>query len=150
MNDLPLVATVTSLVSAAISSARNARDIAKDSSDHALKSAISDLYDSLLDVKDRALQIDEENRLLRLQLSEKAQYTGPAEPFGYYFFADNDIQPLCPKCFQEAPRRIGLMSKLESWNRGQRRRCQLCGFQVYEVPMNLNPGRISPVRSEYT
>ena len=47
----PAVLTTTQLVGGLVASAKNALDLAKASSDHALKGAVSELYDWLLDVK---------------------------------------------------------------------------------------------------
>ena len=44
------VLTTAQLVGGLVASAKNAVDLAKASSDHALKGAVSELYDSLLDV----------------------------------------------------------------------------------------------------
>ena len=119
--------SVTQLVSTAISTVKSVRDLAKDSSDLALKSTISDLYDALLAVKDRALEVDEENRLLKASLADKNQYVGPLPPHGFYYLSDDRNSPLCPMCFQQEPRKIGFMDKGQPWNDGMlRRQCKLC------------------------
>jgi len=136
MIDLPGVASVVQLVGTAITSAKTARDLAKDSSDHQLKGAISDLYDALIDIKARALELDEENRLLKAQLVEKAKYVGPLAPHGYFYEADDRTHPICPRCIQERPPKIGFMSDAEEWNDGIRRTCRLCQKKVWETEMS--------------
>lgn len=56
------VLTTAQLVGTLVASAKNARDLAKESSDNELKASISELYDSLIDVKARVFDLDEENR----------------------------------------------------------------------------------------
>jgi hypothetical protein len=134
----PAILTVTQLVGGLVSSARTARELAKDTSNHELKSAISDLYDDVLSVKERVADLDEENRALRVALEEKGKYVGPIAPHGYYFQAGDNEHPLCPRCFQEKQQRIAFMTEPENWNRGVRRQCKLCRHHVYEKPMVLN------------
>ena len=128
-----------------VSSAKTARELAKDTSNHELKAAISDLYDDVLSVKERVVDLDEENRALRVALDERGKYVGPVIPHGYYFQAGDNEHPLCPRCFQEKPQRIAFMTEPESWNRGVRRQCKLCGHHIYEKPMVFNSsGRRPP------
>jgi hypothetical protein len=61
----PVVLTVTLLVGGLVSSAKTARELPKDTSNHELKAAVSDLYDDVLSVKARVVDLDEENRALR-------------------------------------------------------------------------------------
>jgi len=110
--------------------------MAKDSTDSVLKEQISQIYDTLLDLKERTIALGEENHLLKSELAKKSQYIGPIAPHGYYFQAgENDI-PLCPTCFQSHPQRVGFMSDRESWNNGIRRRCKLCNNVIYEKEMS--------------
>jgi hypothetical protein len=125
--------SVTQLVSTAISTVKSVRDLAKDSSDLELKGTISDLYDALLAVKDRALEVDEENRSLKAALEEKAKYVGPLPPNGYYYQGEDRSNPLCPRCFQENPPKVGFMDKGQPWGNGQvRRDCHLCRHAIFE------------------
>jgi hypothetical protein len=134
----PAISTVAQLVAGLVSSAKTARELAKDTSNHELKAAISDLYDDVLSVKERVADLDEENRTLRVALEEKGKYIGPVVPHGYYFQAGDNEHPLCPRCFQEKPQRIAFMTEPENWNSGVRRTCKLCGKSIYEKPMVLN------------
>jgi hypothetical protein len=94
--------TAGQLLGTAVSIIRNARDLAKDSSDHELKNVISDAYDAVLNLKEKLLDLDEENRQLKAQLSKRGSFTGPIPPFGYVYKADDTGKdhPLCPKCYQ--------------------------------------------------
>ena len=128
----PAVLSVASLVSNVLSSAKAAKELAKQSGDAELKERIGELFDSILDVKERVLELDEENRKLREQLAEKTQVERTSE-FGYYF-AQDDPDPLCPKCYESARKLIHLTAAQRS-NGGVVRDCRECSFQFWEVEM---------------
>jgi len=141
--DLPTIATVGQLLNAAVNTAKNVRDIAKDSSDSTLKNEISSLYDALLDIKAKVLDLDEENRSLKTELAQKGEFDGPIEPHGYFFRKGEPEKPLCPKCFQSQPQNIVFLPPLHNWNGGKRRRCMICGFTHMETPMQHSPYAIA-------
>jgi hypothetical protein len=118
MDLLPSAITISQLISAALSSTKSARELAKDSSDSDLKEQISQIYDSLLELKERVIEQAEENRLLKLELEKKRSIEGPIPPFGYYFQAGDREHPLCPKCFQERQPRQSFLSPATDWNGG--------------------------------
>jgi hypothetical protein len=79
-----------------LSSVKAARDIAKDTSDPLLKAQVGEAYEGLLDLKERLLVLDEENRQLRAELAKRSEIEGPIPPFGYFYkYGDRD-HPLCP------------------------------------------------------
>jgi hypothetical protein len=127
------VLTTTQLVGGLVASAKNALDLAKASSDHSLKASISELYDSLLDVKGRVLDLDEENRRLKTALVMKDEVVGPIEPHGYFFLKDKPNQPICPKCLQSQPSNSVFLSPLSERYDGARRECVICHWQHYET-----------------
>jgi hypothetical protein len=132
--DLHVVATTGSGVLQAIgttlSMLKNARDLAKESKNHELKDVISDAFDSLLDLRERMLALDEENRELKLKLAKKGSFSGPVPPFGY-MYKDGDMQhPFCPKCFQEKGHEYPL--SMQSWAGSVRRDCRNCKWYCIE------------------
>jgi hypothetical protein len=136
MSIVPLgMLTTTQLVGGLVASAKNALDLAKASSDHALKSAVSELYDSLLDTKGRVLELDEENRNLKAELSRKDDIIGPDEMNGYFHYKNKIEKPLCPKCFQSHPSMTVFLEPIHNWNGGKRRLCVVCGYKHMETPM---------------
>lgn len=139
----PVVLTATQIVGGLVASAKTARYLAKDSSNHDLKVAISDLYDEVLNVKERALDLDEENRRLKAELSHKDEIVGPDEATGYFFYKNRIQQPLCPKCYQTSPSNTVFLGPLHNCNGGQRRTCSVCGYHRMGTPMK--PRTISPV-----
>jgi uncharacterized small protein (DUF1192 family) len=128
------VLTTAQIVGNLIASAKNARDLAKASSDHELKASISELYDSLIDVKARVSELDEENRRLTAELARKGQIVGPNGKHGYFFHKDNLEQPLCPKCFQSQPSNAVFLGPLHQHNYGLLRKCPVCDYGKYEEP----------------
>jgi hypothetical protein len=141
----PVVLTATQLVGSLVASAKNARDLAKDSSNSDLKAAISDLYDDLLSVKERVLDLDEENRKLRAQLEQKDEVVGPFNPHGYFYKKTDDAKekPLCPRCFQTQPSKVVFLSPPLDGSFGWRK-CVVCGFDKFEP----DPNFISEPRSQ--
>ncbi len=130
----PVVLTAAQFVSGVVSTAKTARDLAKDSSNHELKAIISELYDAVLDVKGQVLVLDEENRNLREELARKDEIVGPLDPHGYFFCKNKPGQPLCPKCFQSLPKNVVFLPPLQSFDGGTYRFCMICGFEHYETP----------------
>ena len=130
----PAVLTAAQLVGNLVSSAKNARDLAKGSSDHELKASLSELYDSMIDVKTRVSELDEENRRLKADLAKKDQVVGPIGEFGYFFHKENSEQPLCPKCIQSQPSNAVFLSPPFRRNGGQLRKCPVCSYGNYEEP----------------
>jgi hypothetical protein len=126
--------TTAQLVGNLVSSAKNARDLAKESSDHELKASISELYNSLIDVKARVLDLDEDNRRLTAELARKGQIIGPTGQFGYFFHKDNPEQPLCPKCFQNQSSNTVFLGPLHKHSNGLLRKCPVCDYGNYEEP----------------
>ena len=145
MSILPTAAlTVTQLVGGLLASVKTASELAKDTSNHELKAAISDLHNDLLSVKERILELDEENRNLKAQLAHKDELVGPRGPHGYFFYKDGPDQPLCPKCLQSQPPNAVFLSPLQGTN-GCYRECLQCHWLHYETPQtnqgeaNYNP-----------
>jgi hypothetical protein len=137
------VATVGGLISSTISALRNARDLAKDSSDRELKEVIGDAYDGLLSLKEKTLDMDQEIRGLKEQLAQKAKFTEPTPPFGYVYRAD-DIHrnyPLCPTCSLK-----GGYLETESYGPATRRSCRMCPWFCDESPTVASPIRIARMR----
>jgi hypothetical protein len=129
------ILTVTQLVSGVVATAKTVRDLAKDAQNHDLKAAISDLYDDIIDVKARVLELDEENRKLRTQLEQKDDVVGPFDPHGYFYKKTDEAKekPLCPRCLQSQPSKVVFMSPLTDGTSGWRR-CPVCALNSYEKP----------------
>jgi len=134
-----VVLTTAQVVGGLVASAKNVLDLAKASSDHTLKASVSELYDSVLDVKARVLDLDEENRRLKEELARKDDVEGPVEPFGYFFTKQKPNNPLCPKCFQSQPSQIVFLGSLRKHKGGQLRKCPVCKYGNYEEPPTTGP-----------
>jgi hypothetical protein len=131
----PAVLTTTQLVGGLVASAKNALDIAKASSDHKLKAALNELNDSVFDVQRRVLDLDEENRRLKSELSRQAEVVGPVPPHGYFFLKEKPENPLCPTCWQSQPRNQRFLSPIEHNSSGSWRKCtaQGCTYMRWEA-----------------
>jgi hypothetical protein len=124
------IATTLSVINSAVSSLKNAKDMAKDSTDTSLKAIISESYDAVLDLKERVLDLDEENRTLRQKL-ERRDSVKRDRQFGYYF-KDGDTQdPLCPKCY-EGDDKLVYLPHPENVGGGIRRICLHCQMTFWE------------------
>jgi hypothetical protein len=139
--DFGAVVSASTLVNNALNVFKNARELAQDTSDPELNMKISEAYDALLSIKDRVLDLDDENRRLKAELAAKAAYVGPDPPHGYFYAATDETKqhPLCPTCYQSNPSRIGFLDNPQQWSRGIRRVCKLCSTSIYEVPMDSLP-----------
>lgn len=140
MSIIPQAAlTTVQIVSGLAASAKNAVDLAKATSNNELKASISELYDGLLDVKARVLDLDEENRRLKTELARKDDIEGPVGPFGYFFTKQKPENPLCPKCLQSQPSNIVFLGELRKHQGGRLRKCPVCKYGNYEEPPTTGP-----------
>jgi len=130
----PAAASTVQLVSGAVATAKTLRDLLRDTQDRDLKAAISDLYNEIIDIKARVLDLDEENRKLRTLLELKDEIIGPFDPHGYFYKRGDEakVQPLCPKCFQSQPSNVVFMSPPKVRNGGMYRTCIVCNWHKQE------------------
>lgn len=142
----PAALTTVQIVSGLASSAKNAVDLAKVTSNNELKGAVSELYDSVLDVKARVLDLDEENRSLKAQLAQRGQIEGPDEKLGYFHFRSEPDKPLCPRCYQSIPSKVVYMGPRREQGSYVKRLCPVCNFAVAEggLPNRNRPINYSP------
>ncbi|MGA9673068.1 MAG: hypothetical protein WBQ94_27970 [Terracidiphilus sp.] len=140
MSIIPQAAlTTVQIVSGLAASAKNAVDLARGTSNNELKGALSELYDSVLDVKARVLELDEAVRSLKAQLAQREQVEGPDARFGYFCFKSRPNEPLCPKCYQSIPSRVVNMGPRDQRAGGIMRFCPVCNFTVTEeVAQHVN------------
>ena len=122
-------ATVVSLINSLLGSVKTAKDLATQSKETHLKEQMIGVYDAILNVKDRVLELDEENRNLRQKLEQRAAIKRSGE-FGY-FYQDGDTDPPCPKRWQ-GTYKIAHLSATKSWSSGMRRDCIQCNSAFWE------------------
>jgi len=70
--DFGTATTTAQLVASVVGTVKTARDLAKDIGNRELKETIGDAYDGLNDLRQRVLDLDEENRQLKADLAKKA------------------------------------------------------------------------------
>jgi hypothetical protein len=143
-------ATVVQVISSTIATLKNARDLAKDSKDHELKEVIGNAFDALLDLKERILVLDDENRELKTKLAKKESIIGPVRPFGYVYRTEDSTHqyPLCPQCYQKDGA-ISYLSAPRLLAGGPRRECNSCPFKCWEKPIDDTPERSEPVMGSW-
>jgi len=139
--------TALSLLNSTVQSVKTAVELAKSSKDSDLKQTISEIFDGILDLKSKVMNLEEDNLQLRAALAEKKS-VNRSDEFGYYF-KENETSPLCPKCYEGDGKFIYLPNS-ESWNGGIRRDCRICRQIYWEKPMNLNSGQIPRTYNPYT
>ncbi len=130
----PAVLTAAQLINGLVASARNALDLARASSNRALKDAVNELYNSSFDVQKRVLELDEENRNLKAELSLRNEVVGPLGPHEYFFYKDKGDHPLCPKCIQSLPPHPVFLAQIVNGSGGSYRDCPFCHERYYEAP----------------
>lgn len=138
----PAIIPITTVIGSVLSSLKNARDLAKDTTNSELRSEISDAYDALLDLKSRLFEMDEEIRQLKTELAKRGEIEGPRAPFGYFYRKGDHEHPLCPKCYQSSELKVSFLTPPNPWNGGIRRDCRICGLTVWEKEMELGTSRV--------
>ena len=132
-------ATAVGLANSAFSSVKTALELAKKTTDRDLKSEIGSALDNVLELKVKVYELAEENRSLKERLNLKAKVARTSE-FGYYF-AEDDPDPLCPKCYEASGKIIHLPAS-KPWSGGIRRDCIECRQTFWEKSMNTKPKRV--------
>ncbi len=127
MNDpltLGLASTAVSLVNGTIGLLKEARESAKRSDDHDLKDKLSEVFDSVLELKEVIGNLRDENRELRKRLETRASLKWDSEHKLY--FADGDPDPFCPACMDLNGRQIRLQPAYYSSNVLWKYECKVC------------------------
>ncbi len=145
MSIIPQAALTTmQIVSGLAATAKNAYELTKATSNNELEGAVSELYDSVLDVKARVLDLDEENRSLKTQLARREEIEGPDKVNGYFYFKNKQDQPLCPKCYQSVSSNVVFLRPVEMVNQAKMRKCSNCDYKHWETKsQTLQPRMIS-------
>jgi hypothetical protein len=131
----PVVLSTATLASNATSAVKNFIDIAKQVTGPKsveASAAAKEVDETLLVLRRRALDLDDENQELRAHLKRRESISRKGD-FGY-FFQDGDPDPLCPKCYEGPETAVRHLSRPESLSGGIRRRCFHCDFELWEQP----------------
>ncbi len=127
---LPTVISTMAVVNSVIGSAKNARDLAIQSDNADVKDAVIGVYNAILEVKNRVLDLDEENRKLREKLAQRESVKH--DPVSSYYFKDGEPDsPLCPTCYENNDKMIHL-PKSYTDSAGTRRSCNVCSTRYLE------------------
>jgi hypothetical protein len=128
MVDLTTAASVGTLFGTAISALKEAREMAKDSKDSALKEKIGEAFESLLDLKGRLYEYDEENRKLKAEIARRDEFEGPVPPHDFVFRKGDREHPMCPACFNSGKSSYLLFADGMGL---KQRHCNLCKWQTF-------------------
>jgi hypothetical protein len=122
---LGLASTAVGLVNGTIGLLKEARDAAKLSDDHDLKDKLSEVFDSVLELKEVIGNLRDENAELRKRLEAKANIKWDSTKKLY--FANGDHDPFCPACMDLHSRPVRLQPVHSgSDNRIFRYDCKVC------------------------
>ncbi len=127
MNDpltLGIASTAVSLVNGTIGLLKEARDAAKQSDDHDLKDKLSEVFDSVLELKEVIGNLRDENKELRSRLETRANLRWDTKHKLY--FADGDPDPFCPACMDLNGKQIRLHPVFASSGVLWKYECKVC------------------------
>jgi hypothetical protein len=119
MNDpltMGFASTAVGLVNSTISLLKEAKQAAKSSEDHELKDKLNEVFDSFLDLKEVIGNLRDENADLRSKLNARDSLRWDTETKLYY--AEGDIDPFCPACFDNGNKQIRLTPEFARGARG--------------------------------
>ena len=101
------------------------------------KRQLMDVYDTLMNLKHEASELEDENHALKEKLRFKSEEFEFKNPF--YYDRRNANQPLCPKCF--SVQKIGPMGELHRYANGAAYRpCLVCDNRVEVERPPHSPG----------
>ena len=134
---MPIAAATTAaaqILSNTLAVLKAVRERAKTSKDAELKAQISDLYDSVLSLKEAVMLVSDENQQLRMQIAELSH---PAEKpeikqvglTNYYFLGEKG--PFCQPCYDVSGKLIPLAPQVR-YAGGIGRKCEVCNKVFFE------------------
>ena len=85
---------------------KEARESAKRSDDHDLKDKLSEVFDSVLELKEVIGNLRDENAELRKRLEARANLKWDSRRQLYFF--DGDPDPFCPACLDGVGKQVRL------------------------------------------
>lgn len=137
MGDVTTVATAVAMLNAALGTFKHVRELSAGSDDLSLKESVSELYEKLLDVKQKLIELEDENRALRQQLEAKAELERKP-PFGYWY-KKGEADPLCRTCYERDAKLIYLDSPKTEHNGAISRICRGCNQRFWEKRVSELP-----------
>lgn len=142
---LTAAATASKILADTLSISKAVRERAKQSKDTEIKAHISDLYDSVLSLKEAVMLVADENAELRRKIAELEK--PPAGPeirqvglTNYYYSGEKG--PFCQPCY-DVNRRLVPLAPRNRYAGGLGRKCEVCNkvfFETNEVDhMHVQP-----------
>jgi hypothetical protein len=121
---LGLASTAVGLVNGTIGLLKEARDAAKRSDDHDLKDKLSEVFDSVLQLKEVISNLRDENADLKKRLETRSTLKWDSNLRLY--FAEGDPDPFCPSCLDLDGRQIRLHPVFYSSSVLWKYECKVC------------------------
>jgi hypothetical protein len=119
--------TGLTLFNAIAAAAKTLYEITQGVSNLDTKRQLMEIYDTLMNMKREASDLEDENRNLKDRLRFKGDDFEFRNPF--WFEKTHPDRPLCPKCF--ANERVGPMGEpYESFGLGTIRKCLVCDNMI--------------------
>lgn len=111
----PVVLSTASLLSNVLSSAKNAKELTKDSHDADLKNAVNEVLADVLELRIRLLELDGENRELKAKLAQKEEIIHD-DRTSFFFKKGEPNKPLCPSCYQSPTKQaVVYLRQSDNW-----------------------------------
>ena len=150
--DTTTAVTTLALVNGAIDAARKAVGLAQSLNNNDLKLQVGDVLDSILDLKLRVLDLDEERRTLKAdlqkendkyerqiaELQEQLRFKGTVYRHAGHTFVEGDDEEICSRCAEVDRRSVHLMT-MNLNGKGLRPTCPECKTARH----GLNPAKRS-------
>jgi hypothetical protein len=131
---LTATAAAAKLLADTLSISKTVREQAKQSKDTDLKARISDLYDSVLSLKEAVLLVTDENSALRQRIAQLEK--PPAGPeikqvglTNYYFLGEKG--PFCQPCYDRTGKLVTVAPR-DQYAGGMGRKCEVCNKVFFE------------------
>jgi hypothetical protein len=139
---LTATAAAVKILADTLSISKTAREQAKQSKDTELKGLISDLYDSVLSLKEALMLVSDENNELRRRIADLERPSAGPElrqvgSTNYYF--QDGKGPYCQPCYDVKEKLIPLAPQAQ-YAGGLGRKCEVCNkvfFEDHERPQTL-------------
>jgi hypothetical protein len=143
------VTTATTIAAQVLSNTlavlKTVREQAQVSKDAELKSRISSLYDSVLELKEAMMMVTDENNQLRHRIAQLEK--PPAGPeikqvglTNYYFLGEKG--PFCQPCYDRTSKLVPLAPR-DRYAGGMGRKCEVCNKVFFENHEEMQ-GQIEP------
>lgn len=147
VNPISTSATILGLLNSTLTLLKGTKELAKDSGNTELKKKLGDLQDCFLELKDKIIDLTDENAGLRAKLEQRESVKRSGE-FGYYHKNEDESDPLCPTCYEQDSKLIYLPKPIP-FGGGIKRVCRVCNGDFWEKPQETQAPAVLVSRSSW-